>query len=207
MTGLDPDRERIIEIAVLVTDSNLDIVAEGPNLVIHQSEQLLAAMDDWNKQHHGVSGLIDKVRASTISEAEAEDQVLAFLRRYVPQRAAPLAGNSVHQDRRFLVRYMQRVEAYLHYRLVDVSTVKELARRWYPKLYADMPKKSSAHRAMDDIRESIEELRQYRKQVFRLSDAVDLDAPPSGPDESGPDLSGNDTVSPVSPVSGDAESR
>jgi oligoribonuclease len=167
MTGLDPERERIIEIAVLVTDAQLEITAEGPDLVIHQPETLLDQMDGWNRKHHAASGLLERVRASTIGEAEAEAEVLAFLRAHVPERSVPLAGNSIHQDRRFLRRYMPSVEAYLHYRNVDVSTVKELVRRWHPEIYAKAPDKRGTHRALDDIRESIAELRYYRTQVFR----------------------------------------
>jgi oligoribonuclease len=167
MTGLDPDRERIIEIAVLVTDAQLEITAEGPDLVIHQPETLLSQMDGWNQKHHAASGLLERVRASTISEAQAEAEVLAFLREHVPERSVPLAGNSIHQDRRFLRRYMPSVDNYLHYRNLDVSTIKELARRWYPELYAKAPDKRGAHRALDDIRESIAELRFYRTNVFR----------------------------------------
>jgi len=167
MTGLDPDRERIIEIAVLVTDAQLEITAEGPDLVIHQPETLLSQMDGWNQKHHAASGLLERVRASTISEAEAEAEVLAFLRAHVPERSVPLAGNSIHQDRRFLRRYMPSVDNYLHYRNLDVSTIKELTRRWYPELYAKAPDKRGAHRALDDIRESIAELRYYRTNVFR----------------------------------------
>jgi oligoribonuclease len=167
MTGLDPDRERIIEIAVLVTDAQLEITAEGPDLVIHQPETLLSQMDGWNQKHHAASGLLERVRASTVSEAEAEAAVLAFLREHVPERSVPLAGNSIHQDRRFLRRYMPSVDAYLHYRNLDVSTIKELARRWYPEVYAKAPDKRGSHRALDDIRESIAELRYYRTQIFR----------------------------------------
>jgi oligoribonuclease len=167
MTGLDPDRERIIEIAVLVTDAQLEIKAEGPDLVIHQPETLLSQMDGWNQKHHAASGLLERVRASTVTEADAEAAVLGFLREHVPERSVPLAGNSIHQDRRFLRRYMPSVEAYLHYRNLDVSTIKELARRWYPEIYAKAPDKRGSHRALDDIRESIAELRYYRTQVFR----------------------------------------
>ena len=167
MTGLDPDRERIIEIAVLVTDAQLEITAEGPDLVIHQPETLLSQMDGWNQKHHAASGLLERVRASTVTEAQAEAEVLAFLRAHVPERSVPLAGNSIHQDRRFLRRYMPSVDAYLHYRNLDVSTVKELARRWYPEVYAKAPDKRGSHRALDDIRESIAELRYYRANVFR----------------------------------------
>lgn len=167
MTGLDPDAERIIEIAVLITDGQLELVAEGPEFVVHQSDELLAGMDAWNTKHHGGSGLTDKVKASTISEAEAEAQVLAFVKEHTKKRKAPLAGNSIHQDRRFLVRYMPTLDAWLHYRNVDVSTVKELVGRWYPKAYAKRPQKEASHRAMDDIRESISELQYYRKVAFK----------------------------------------
>ncbi|MCA9664063.1 MAG: oligoribonuclease [Myxococcales bacterium] len=167
MTGLDPERERIIEIAALITDADLELVAEGPNLVVHQDDALLAAMDAWNTEHHTASGLVDRVRASTVSEADAEQQLLEFVSAHCAARSAPLAGNSVHQDRRFLARYMPKLEGYLHYRLVDVSTVKELARRWYPEVFEKRPDKNTTHRALDDIRESVAELRFYRDNVFR----------------------------------------
>ncbi len=167
MTGLDPERERVIEIAALITDGQLEVIAEGPDLVIHQPEAVLSAMDDWNKTHHGESGLIDAVRASELSEAEAEAQILAFVAEHCPARTAPIAGNSVHQDRRFLQRYMPALEAHLHYRNVDVSTVKELARRWYPNELASAPPKAETHRALDDIRESLAELRYYRRSLFK----------------------------------------
>ncbi|GAB4211388.1 MAG: oligoribonuclease [Sandaracinaceae bacterium] len=168
MSGLDASRERILEIATLVTNGNLDLIAEGPELVIHQSDALLANMDAWNTEHHGASGLTDRVRASNIDEAQAEAQTLAFLTSVgVGARAAPLAGNSVHQDRLFLARYMPNLEQHLHYRNVDVSTVKELVRRWMPSVYAERPTKKGAHRALDDIKESIEELRFYRMRAFR----------------------------------------
>ncbi len=167
MTGLDPERERIIEVAALVTDSDLSVVAEGPNLVVHQADALLDAMDAWNTSHHGASGLTDRVRASTVSEQDAEEQLLAFVQAHVAERSAPLAGNSVHHDRLFLRRYMPRFEAWLHYRIVDVSTVKELAKRWYPDVVQTMPKKREAHRALDDIRESVAELAWYREHVFQ----------------------------------------
>ncbi len=166
MSGLDPERERILEIATIVTDGQLEIVAEGPELVIHQADSLLDAMDDWNRSHHGSSGLTARVRASTLSEAEVEEQTLAFVSAHVGERSAPLAGNSVHQDRLFLARYMPRLERYLHYRNVDVSTVKELVRRWHPKSFEARPTKKASHRALGDIRESIEELRFYRRAVF-----------------------------------------
>ncbi len=166
MTGLDVNKERIIEIATLVTDGDLNIVAEGPELVIHQSEELLAAMDEWNTSHHGDSGLTARVRASSVSEQDAEEQTLAFVAEHCVKRKCPLAGNSIHHDRVFLNRYMPQLEDYVHYRNVDVSTVKELARRWYPEVLADAPKKAEKHRALDDIRESIAELRFYRDAVF-----------------------------------------
>jgi len=166
MSGLDPDRERILEIATLVTDAELEILGEGPELVIHQPDALLEAMDEWNTQHHGASGLTDKVRASTVTEAEAQEQTLAFLREHTQARVAPLAGNSVHQDRLFLARYMPELHDFLHYRNCDVSTIKELARRWAPAVFEARPKKKGSHRALDDIRESIEELRYYRERFF-----------------------------------------
>jgi len=166
MTGLDPDKERIIEAALLITDGELAIVAEGPTLVIHQSDELLDAMDEWNTKHHGESGLTERVRASTVTEAEAEAQLLAFLEEHCEAGQSPLCGNSIHQDRRFLCRYMPKLDAFLHYRMIDVSTVKELCRRWTPEAYAKRPMKTGNHRAMDDIRESVEELRFYRKACF-----------------------------------------
>ncbi|MEZ4288433.1 MAG: oligoribonuclease [Polyangiales bacterium] len=167
MTGLDPDKERIIEIAVLITDAQLNIIAEGPDLVIHQPDDLLNAMDEWNTTHHGESGLIERVRTSEVSEEDAVALVYTFLKMHVPERKAPLAGNSVHQDRRFLSKYMPDVENWLHYRNIEVSTVKELAMRWYPEEHAQRPAKRGNHRAMDDIKESIEELQYYRKALFR----------------------------------------
>jgi oligoribonuclease len=170
MTGLDPERERIIEAAVLITDSELQIVAEGPELVIHQPDTLLDGMDAWNTEHHGRSGLTDRVRASTTSEAQAEAELLAFVRQHCDEKTAPLAGNSVWQDRRFLARYMPKLETYLHYRLIDVSTLKELARRWLPEVLDSAPAKRNTHRALDDIRESLEELRHYRATFTRARD-------------------------------------
>ena len=167
MTGLEPDRERIIEIATILTDGNLTEIAVGPELVIHQSDELLAAMDDWNKKHHGGSGLIDRVRSSTVTEPDAEAQTVAFLNAHIPAKERPvLAGNSIHQDRRFIRRYMPLFDKRLHYRMVDVSTIKELARRWYPQTVARQPQKKETHRALDDIRESIDELRFYKQHVF-----------------------------------------
>jgi oligoribonuclease len=166
MTGLDPDRDTILEIATLVTTNGLDLVAEGPVLTIRQPAETLAAMDEWNREHHGKSGLTERVLTSTITMSDAEAQTLAFVQRYCPQRTSPLCGNSIHQDRRFLARYMPALEAYLHYRNIDVSTVKELVRRWYPQ-GPQPPEKKHAHLALDDIRESIEELRFYRQHFFR----------------------------------------
>lgn len=167
MSGLDPERERILEIATIITDADLKVVAEGPELVIGQPESVLSAMDAWNRKHHGESGLLDRVRASSITEAQAEEQTLAFLRAWCDPKKSPLAGNSIYQDRRFLARYMPQIDDYLHYRLIDVSTIKELARRWFPSALDRMPAKRNAHRAIDDIRESIDELRYYRRNVFR----------------------------------------
>ena len=167
MSGLDAQKERILEIAVLVTDANLEVIAEGPELVVHQPEEVLAAMDPWNREHHTESGLAERVRASTVSELEAEARVLAFIEAHCQKGASPLCGNSIGQDRRFLARYMPRIDAYLHYRNIDVTTVKELARRWHPELFEKRPNKKGLHRALEDIRESIEELRWYRENVFK----------------------------------------
>lgn len=167
MTGLDPERERIIEVAVVVTDAHLEIIAEGPVLVIHQPDSLLDAMDNWNRSTHGKSGLIDKVKASTLTEAEAEQQLLAFLRQYVPPGKSPLCGNTIGQDRRFMVRYMPELEAFFHYRNLDVSTLKELARRWKPEVYKGFVK-HSRHEALADIHESIEEMKYYREHFIKL---------------------------------------
>lgn len=165
MSGLDPDACRILEIATIVTNAGLEVLAEGPDLVVHQPDEVLDAMDEWCTRHHGESGLTSQVRASAVSEAEAERQTLEFLAQWTQAGASPLCGNSVHQDRRFIGRYMPRLDAFLHYRLVDVSTLKELGRRWYPDLKA--PPKRETHRALDDIRESIAELRFYRGALFR----------------------------------------
>ena len=161
MTGLDPTRDRIIEMATIVTDDQLTVIAEGPVLAIHQSDELLAGMDAWNRKHHGQSGLTERVRASTLSEAEAEAQTLAFLKQHVKAGQSPMCGNSVWQDRRFLIGSMPKLDAFFHYRLIDVSTIKELAKRWRPELYSAF-KKHSKHEALADIRESIEELGYYR---------------------------------------------
>lgn len=165
MTGLDPEKERILEIASIVTDGDLNILAEGPNLVIHQPEKLLKGMDQWNCEHHGKSGLIEDVRASKVTVKEAEEATLAFITEYAKPKKAPLCGNSVHHDRKFLARFMPKVEGYLHYRHVDVSTIKSLVMRWYPK--DKVPQKGKSHRALADIRESIEELRHYRSVYFK----------------------------------------
>jgi len=165
MTGLDPDRHTILEIATLITTAALDVVAEGPVLAIHQPRAVLAAMDQWNQEHHAASGLIERVSASAIDMAAAQAQTLRFVQAACPPRSSPLCGNSVCQDRRFLARHMPALEAYLHYRNIDVSTVKELVRRWYPG-GPQAPEKKKAHRALDDIYESIEELRFYRRHYF-----------------------------------------
>lgn len=165
MTGLDPEKERIIEIATVVTDSDLNIIAEGPVFALHQSDELLQSMDSWNTKQHNRSGLVARVKASEITEKEAEAQTLAFLRQYVPAGKSPMCGNTVYQDRRFLSRYMPELEKYFHYRLLDVSTLKELALRWAPRIYNGLQKESK-HLAMDDIRESIEELKYYRGHLL-----------------------------------------
>ncbi|WP_409160420.1 oligoribonuclease [Pectobacterium sp. B2J-2] len=167
MTGLNPDRDRIIEIATLVTDANLNVLAEGPVLAVHQSDSQLALMDDWNVRTHGASGLTERVKASTTDERAAELETLAFLQKWVPAGKSPICGNSIGQDRRFLFRYMPELEAYFHYRYLDVSTLKELARRWKPEILADY-KKQGTHQAMDDIRESLAELAYYRENFLRL---------------------------------------
>lgn len=165
MTGLDPDRDRLIEIAVIATGPKLEPRIEGPVIVIHQSDEVLAGMDAWNTATHGKSGLTARVRASTVTEAEAEAQVLAFVQRYIPASASPLCGNSISQDRRFLVRYMPKLEAYFHYRNLDVSTIKELAKRWYPQV-AGTFKKRQLHTALADVHESIDELVHYSERMF-----------------------------------------
>ncbi|HOV19357.1 oligoribonuclease [Ottowia sp.] len=169
MTGLDPEKERIIEIAVIVTGPQLTPRVEGPVLVIHQGDAVLDAMDSWNQGTHGRSGLTDRVKASTLTEAQAEDQVLAFLQRYVGKGQSPLCGNTIGQDRRFLVKYMPRLEAFFHYRNIDVSTLKELARRWRPEVMQAF-KKRQLHTALADVHESIDELEHYRREFIRLVD-------------------------------------
>ncbi len=167
MTGLFPETDLIIEIATLITDAQLNIIAEGPVFAVHQSDAALAAMDDWNQRTHGNSGLIDRVKASTINATEAERQTLEFLEQYSERGASPMCGNSICQDRRFLARYMPQLENFFHYRNLDVSTVKELAKRWAPDVAKGLNKQSS-HQAMDDIKDSVNELTYYREHFFRL---------------------------------------
>lgn len=167
MTGLSPEDDRIIEIATLVTDHKLNILAEGPELAVAQSEESLAGMDEWNTRQHNASGLIERVRTEGVSESDAEQQTLAFLRQYVPEGVSPMCGNSICQDRRFLYNYMPQLEMFFHYRHVDVSTLKELALRWAPNI-ADGVTKESRHRAMDDIRDSVAELVYYRQAMLKI---------------------------------------
>jgi len=166
MTGLEPDTDRVIEIATIVTDANLTILAEGPVLAIHQSDEVLAKMDEWNTQHHGQSGLTERVINSTLNEADAIKETIEFLTQYIGKGVSPMCGNSICQDRRFMARWMPELEAYFHYRNFDVSTLKELARRWYPEVM-DGYEKKGAHRALDDIKESIEEMLYYRKTILK----------------------------------------
>lgn len=167
MTGLDPDSDRIIEVAAVVTDADLNIIAEGPVFAIHQSDETLDKMDNWNKGTHGRSGLIDRVKASTVTEAQAELELIAFLKQYVPAGKSPMCGNSICQDRRFMARGMPKLEAFFHYRNLDVSTLKELCRRWKPELASGF-KKHQKHTALADIVESVEELRYYREHFIKL---------------------------------------
>lgn len=167
MTGLDINKDEIIEMACLITDSDLHILAEGPNLIIKQPDELLDTMSNWCKEHHGKSGLTQAVRDSKISLAQAEYEFLSFVRKHTPPGFCPLAGNSVHVDKQFLNKYMPQFMRHLHYRIIDVSTVKELCRRWHPVEYECAPKKASSHRALDDIRESIKELQFYRQNIFK----------------------------------------
>mgnify|MGYP002335992201 CR=1 FL=1 len=171
MTGLSPETDCIIELAIVVTDADLNTVAEGPVLVVHQSEAVMNGMDSWNKATHGKSGLIDKVRSSQLNEAEAEAQMIAFLSQHIGPGLSPMCGNSICQDRRFMARCMPRLEAYFHYRNLDVSTLKELAKRWRPGL-AEGFKKGSKHEALADIYESIEELKYYREHFVRMDAGV-----------------------------------
>lgn len=169
MTGLDPEIERIIEVATLVTDADLQVIAEGPVIAVHQSDSLLAAMDEWNTRTHGDSGLTERVRTSRIETSEAERQTLDFLHQYVVPGTSPMCGNSIHQDRRFLEREMPELWAFFHYRNLDVSTLKELAKRWNPGAMEGFSKRN-VHLAMDDIKESIAELAHYRKTLLKVAD-------------------------------------
>jgi len=167
MTGLNPEVDRIIEIATIITDSSLNIIEEGPVFVITQDQALFDSMDEWNTTHHTASGLLDRIKAEGVTEAEAEQATLDFIKRHVAHQQAPLCGNTIGQDRRFLVKYTPELEGYLHYRSIDVSTIKELAMRWRPDVAGGIEKKGN-HRAIDDIRESIEELQHYRDNFFHL---------------------------------------
>jgi len=167
MTGLDPDNDLIIEIATVVTDKYLNVLASGPVIAVHQSDKALAAMDDWNQEHHGKSGLIERVKASCVSETEATQQTLEFIQQWVGAGESPMCGNSIGQDRRFLYRYMPELEKYFHYRNIDVSTLKELARRWSPDIFEAVQKKET-HQALDDVLESIDELKHYREHFIKI---------------------------------------
>jgi oligoribonuclease len=167
MTGLEPETDRIIEVAMVVTDMHLNVLAEGPVFAIHQSDETLDKMDAWNKGTHGRSGLIDRVKASTVSEELAEAELIAFMKQWVPNGKSPMCGNTIGQDRRFMVKYMPKLEAFFHYRNVDVSTLKELGKRWKPEMVAGF-KKAQKHTALADIVESIEELKYYRENFIKL---------------------------------------
>ncbi|WP_439537271.1 oligoribonuclease [Methyloversatilis sp.] len=167
MTGLYPDSDRVIELACVVTDAHLEVVAEGPVIVVHQSDDVLAGMDKWNTSTHGKSGLTERVRASTVTEAVAETEMIAFLSQYLPERTSPICGNSICQDRRFLARHMPQLEAWFHYRNLDVSALKELCKRWRPELAAQF-RKAQRHEALADIYESIDELKFYREHFLRM---------------------------------------
>jgi oligoribonuclease len=178
MTGLDPGRDVIVEIATIITDDDLQIVAEGPDLVVHQPDDVLALMDDFVRDMHTRSGLLEAIKASTVSLDDAGQQTLAFIQEWVPEaRTVPLCGNSIGTDRRFLAAYLPAIEDYLHYRSVDVSSVKELVRRWYPEVRAERPRKAGNHRALDDIRDSVAELRFYRERVFVPATAAPAPTP------------------------------
>ncbi|PCJ30413.1 MAG: oligoribonuclease [Gammaproteobacteria bacterium] len=167
MTGLDTNNDYIIEIATIVTDGDLNVIAEGPMIAIHQSDETLDAMDEWNTRQHGGSGLVDRIKATRVTEAEAEQQTLDFLKEHVPAGVSPMCGNSICQDRRFMARIMPELEAFFHYRNLDVSSLKELARRWAPKVEKSFKKKSS-HLAMDDVKDSIRELQHYREHFIKI---------------------------------------
>ena len=167
MSGLNPDTDKVLEVAIVITDTHLNTVAEAPVLVVHQNNTVLDAMDSWNKSAHGKSGLIDRVKASPLSEAEVEDRIVGFLQQHVPQGVSPMCGNSVHQDRRFMARHLPKLEAFFHYRNLDVSTLKELMKRWKPELAAGLTKHGK-HEALADIYESIDELKYYREHFLKL---------------------------------------
>jgi oligoribonuclease len=167
MTGLNPDVDKIIEAAMIITDKDLNILAQSPVYVVHQSDEILNGMDEWNTTTHSRTGLIDRVKASTFNEAQVEQELLEFMQRWVPERTAPMCGNTIHQDRRFMARWMPQLEQHFHYRNVDVSTLKELARRWKPEVVKGVVKKG-AHQALDDIKESIEEMKYYREHFIKL---------------------------------------
>ena len=167
MTGLNPDADRIIEVAMIITDADLNVVAQSEVYVIHQSDEVLNGMDAWNTATHGRTGLTQRVRDSRLTEAEVEEKLLDFISAWIPEKTSPMCGNTIHQDRRFMVRYMPKLEAYFHYRNLDVSTLKELARRWHPALAKGVVKRGS-HQALDDILESIEEMRYYREHFLKL---------------------------------------
>lgn len=171
MTGLNPDQDKIIEIAMIITDSDLNVLAQSPVYAIHQSDEVLGAMSDWCVQTHTRTGLVQRVRESIYTEAQVEQALLDFMQIWLPEGASPMCGNTIHQDRRFMVRYMPRLEAYFHYRNLDVSTLKELARRWNYAVYKGVEKKGS-HQALEDILESIEEMRYYREHFLRLPEKV-----------------------------------
>ena len=171
MTGLNPEQDKIIEVAMIITDADLNVLAQSEVYVIHQSDEVLNGMDEWNTATHGRTGLTQRVRDSRLTEAEAEQKLLDFMSAWIPEKASPMCGNTIHQDRRFMVRYMPRLEAYFHYRNLDVSTLKELARRWHPALYKGVVKKG-AHQALDDILESIDEMRYYRDHFLKLPEPL-----------------------------------
>ncbi|CAI8021349.1 Oligoribonuclease, mitochondrial [Geodia barretti] len=168
-SGLDVSKDQILEIACVITDKELNVLAEGPDIIIHQSDEVLGSMNDWCVTHHGESGLTEASRCSRVGLGEAEEQMLEFVKQNVPAGRCPLAGNTIHMDKRFLDKYMPRLMQHLHYRIVDVSSVKELCRRWYPAVFSKAPKKQLKHRAVEDIRESIAELKYYRGTIFKSS--------------------------------------
>lgn len=179
MTGLDPDNDRIIEVATIVTDAQLVIIAEGPVLVVHQDDELLNSMDEWNTKTHNKTGLVERVRASKLSETDAEKQTIEFLSKFIAKNVSPMCGNSICQDRRFLARSMTELEAYFHYRNLDVSSIKEIVKRWKPNILSGFSKKNT-HKALDDIRESIEELKYYREYFIdapQITGAPDTSSP------------------------------